>query len=236
MRLHIWNNLCTLNFKPCSPLFIQVMVKSADKLAFITGNDKYLTGVEGSIPVLVKSVSKESSVASDIWFRIPCLWREAQMISGKLDRHCWRDRRFVPRGCRGSFINTSQIYRIRIPAGLLKLRHESWSPLYVIFWSGMEEAIIWNCRSIRGWSPIGHQGGSPRTWRDLYDSHPRSWYADGRSLQQANKGANLSLNPLTVSWTQALTGCFVIFIAGQVAEKLDKIAGVVDHGIICSDQ
>ena len=35
------------------------MVKSADKLAFITGNDKYLTGVEGSIPVLVKSVREE---------------------------------------------------------------------------------------------------------------------------------------------------------------------------------
>ncbi|CAL4927663.1 unnamed protein product [Urochloa decumbens] len=33
----------------------KAMVKSADKLAFITGNDKYLTGVEGSIPVLVKS-------------------------------------------------------------------------------------------------------------------------------------------------------------------------------------
>jgi hypothetical protein len=33
------------------------MAKSADKLAFITGNDKYVTGVEGSIPVLVKSVS-----------------------------------------------------------------------------------------------------------------------------------------------------------------------------------
>ena len=35
------------------------MVKSADKLAFITGNDKYLTGVEGSFPVLVKSVREE---------------------------------------------------------------------------------------------------------------------------------------------------------------------------------
>jgi hypothetical protein len=35
------------------------MVKSADKLAFITGNDKYLTGIEGSIPVLVKSVREE---------------------------------------------------------------------------------------------------------------------------------------------------------------------------------
>jgi len=26
------------------------------------------------------------------------------------------------------------------------------------------------------------------------------------------------------------------FFAGQVAEKLEKIAGVVDHGIICSNQ
>jgi len=37
----------------------KTMVKSADKLAFITGNDKYLTGVEGSFPVLVKSVREE---------------------------------------------------------------------------------------------------------------------------------------------------------------------------------
>ncbi|TKV91014.2 hypothetical protein SEVIR_9G066900v4 [Setaria viridis] len=39
----------------------KAMVKSADKLAFITGNDKYLTGVEGSIPVIVKSVRKKKS-------------------------------------------------------------------------------------------------------------------------------------------------------------------------------
>ncbi|RLN43350.1 putative ribose-5-phosphate isomerase 4, chloroplastic [Panicum miliaceum] len=39
----------------------KTMVKSADKLAFITGNDKYLTGVEGSIPVLVKSVWRRPS-------------------------------------------------------------------------------------------------------------------------------------------------------------------------------
>jgi len=39
----------------------KTMVKSADKLAFITGNDKYLTGVEGSFPVLVKSVWRRPS-------------------------------------------------------------------------------------------------------------------------------------------------------------------------------
>jgi len=33
-----------------------------------------------------------------------------------------------------------------------------------------------------------------------------------------------------------IAGCFAIFFAGQVAEKLEKIAGVVDHGIICSNQ
>ncbi|XP_062214417.1 probable ribose-5-phosphate isomerase 4, chloroplastic [Phragmites australis] len=39
------------------PSFMEekAMAKSADKLAFITGNDKYVKGVEGSIPVLVKS-------------------------------------------------------------------------------------------------------------------------------------------------------------------------------------
>uniref|UniRef100_A0A804U5X9 Ribose-5-phosphate isomerase n=1 Tax=Zea mays TaxID=4577 RepID=A0A804U5X9_MAIZE len=37
-------------------LSVQAMAKSAHKLAFITGNDKYVTtGVEGSIPVLIKS-------------------------------------------------------------------------------------------------------------------------------------------------------------------------------------
>ncbi|RCV29355.1 hypothetical protein SETIT_6G006500v2 [Setaria italica] len=36
----------------------KAVVKSADKLAFITGNDKYLTDVEGSIPVIIKSIGK----------------------------------------------------------------------------------------------------------------------------------------------------------------------------------
>jgi hypothetical protein len=40
----------------------------------------------------------------------------------------------------------------------------------------------------------------------------------------------------TISWDKDLAGCFAIFVAGQVAEKLDKVAGVVDHGIICSNQ
>jgi hypothetical protein len=42
-------------------LSVQAMAKSAHKLAFITGNDKYVTtGVEGSIPVLIKSVSSHA--------------------------------------------------------------------------------------------------------------------------------------------------------------------------------
>ena len=67
------------------------MVKSADKLAFITGNDKYLTGVEGSFPVLVKSV-REEFCCFRYRHSYACLWREEQTISGKLDRHCRRDR------------------------------------------------------------------------------------------------------------------------------------------------
>uniref|UniRef100_A0A0A9BCM4 ribose-5-phosphate isomerase n=1 Tax=Arundo donax TaxID=35708 RepID=A0A0A9BCM4_ARUDO len=39
------------------PSFMEekAMVKSADKIAFIVGNDNYVNGIEGSIPVLVKS-------------------------------------------------------------------------------------------------------------------------------------------------------------------------------------
>ncbi|KAK3149154.1 hypothetical protein QOZ80_3AG0213690 [Eleusine coracana subsp. coracana] len=33
----------------------KAMIKSAEKLAFVVGTDKYVTGIEGSIPVLVKS-------------------------------------------------------------------------------------------------------------------------------------------------------------------------------------
>ncbi|KAK3145887.1 hypothetical protein QOZ80_3BG0258800 [Eleusine coracana subsp. coracana] len=33
----------------------KAMIRSADKLAFVVGTDKYVTGIEGSIPVLVKS-------------------------------------------------------------------------------------------------------------------------------------------------------------------------------------
>lgn len=56
-RIAYLNHL--FDFNHVVPCVIQAMVKSADKLAFITGNDKYLTGVEGSIPVIVKSVRKK---------------------------------------------------------------------------------------------------------------------------------------------------------------------------------
>jgi len=52
LLIELCNALC--------PLLIQAMAKSAEKLAFIFVNDNYVTGVEGSIPVLVKSVSISS--------------------------------------------------------------------------------------------------------------------------------------------------------------------------------
>uniref|UniRef100_A0A453LYR4 Uncharacterized protein n=1 Tax=Aegilops tauschii subsp. strangulata TaxID=200361 RepID=A0A453LYR4_AEGTS len=48
------------------PSFIQQkgIVKSADKVAFIIDNDKYVNGIEGSIPVLVKSVWRRPSIGT----------------------------------------------------------------------------------------------------------------------------------------------------------------------------
>uniref|UniRef100_A0A0E0ITB2 ribose-5-phosphate isomerase n=1 Tax=Oryza nivara TaxID=4536 RepID=A0A0E0ITB2_ORYNI len=40
------------------------IVKSADKLAFIIGHEKYVKGIEGSIPVLVKSVWRRPSIGT----------------------------------------------------------------------------------------------------------------------------------------------------------------------------
>jgi hypothetical protein len=42
----------------------QGIVKSAGKVAFIIDNDKYVNGIEGSIPVLIKSVSNLLSSAT----------------------------------------------------------------------------------------------------------------------------------------------------------------------------
>ncbi|KAF8659381.1 hypothetical protein HU200_058592 [Digitaria exilis] len=106
----------------------KAMVKSADKLAFITGNDKYLTGVEGSIPVLVKSVSKKCS----------------------------------------------------------RFRY-----------------MVWRRPSFGTAGPLG--GDHPLVTKEGH-------------------------HVLDVIFTTPIPDL------GQVAEKLDKIAGVVDHGIICSDQ
>jgi hypothetical protein len=51
------------------------MIKSAGKLAFIVGTDKYVTGIEGSIPVLVKSVSKNLLLLQSISFYAMCIKR-----------------------------------------------------------------------------------------------------------------------------------------------------------------
>lgn len=43
--------------------------------------------------------------------------------------------------------------------------------------------------------------------------------------------ASITNSPLC--WAKALVGWFATFLTGQVAEKFDKIASVVDCGIIC---
>jgi hypothetical protein len=45
-------------------MITQGIVKSAGKVAFIIDTDKYVNGVEGSIPVLIKSVSNLLSCAT----------------------------------------------------------------------------------------------------------------------------------------------------------------------------
>ncbi|CAN6315569.1 unnamed protein product [Urochloa humidicola] len=114
----------------------KAMVTSADKLAFITGNDKYLTGVEGSIPVLVKS---------------------------------------------GNWIDTA----------------EEIDDLF------LGDAEVWRRPSFGTAGPLG--GDHPLVTKE------------GHHI-------------LDVIFTTPIPDL------GQVAEKLDKIDGVVDHGIICSSQ
>jgi len=114
----------------------KTMVKSADKLAFITGNDKYLTGVEGSIPVLVKS---------------------------------------------GNWIDTA----------------EEIDDLF------LGDAEVWRRPSFGTAGPLG--GDHPLVTKEGH-------------------------HVLDVIFTTPIPDL------GQVAEKLEKISGVVDHGIICSNQ
>ncbi|RCV40599.1 hypothetical protein SETIT_9G067800v2 [Setaria italica] len=114
----------------------KAMVKSADKLAFITGNDKYLTGVEGSIPVIVKS---------------------------------------------GNWIDTA----------------EEIDDLF------LGDAEVWRRPSFGTAGPLG--GDHPLVTKEGH-------------------------HVLDVIFTTPIPDL------GQVAEKLDKVAGVVDHGIICSNQ
>jgi len=114
----------------------KTMVKSADKLAFITGNDKYLTGVEGSIPVLVKS---------------------------------------------GNWIDTA----------------EEIDDLF------LGDAEVWRRPSFGTAGPLG--GDHPLVTKEGH-------------------------HVLDVIFTTPIPDL------GQVAEELEKISGVVDHGIICSNQ
>jgi len=113
----------------------KAMAKSAEKLAFIFVNDNYVTGVEGSIPVLVKS---------------------------------------------GNWIDTA----------------EEIDDLF------LGDAEVWRRPSFGTAGPLG-------------GDHPL----------------------VTKEGHHVLDVIFTIPIPDlrQVAEKLDKIAGVVDHGIICSN-
>ncbi|EMS53799.1 Ribose-5-phosphate isomerase A [Triticum urartu] len=63
---------CYVNYIIISSSYMQLLiglepqgiVESADKVAFIIDNDKYVNGIEGSIPVLVKSVWRRPSIGT----------------------------------------------------------------------------------------------------------------------------------------------------------------------------
>jgi len=139
----------------------KAMAKSAEKLAFIFVNDNYVTGVEGSIPVLVKSVS------------ISSLGSEHFGLSNDYEE---RNRSF-----QGNWIDTA----------------EEIDDLF------LGDAEVWRRPSFGTAGPLG-------------GDHPL----------------------VTKEGHHVLDVIFTIPIPDlrQVAEKLDKIAGVVDHGIICSNQ
>ncbi|KAJ1293343.1 hypothetical protein BS78_01G060300 [Paspalum vaginatum] len=114
----------------------KAMAASADKLAFITGSDNYVTGVDGSIPVLVKS---------------------------------------------GNWIDTA----------------EEIDDLF------LGDAEVWRRPSFGTAGPLG--GDHPLVTKEGH-------------------------HVLDVIFTTRIPDL------GQVAEKLEKVGGVVDHGIICSKQ
>ncbi|KAL6636818.1 hypothetical protein ACP70R_024390 [Stipagrostis hirtigluma subsp. patula] len=114
----------------------KAMAKSAEKLAFITRNDKYLKGIEGSVPVLVKS---------------------------------------------GNWIDTA----------------EEIDDLF------LGDAEVWRRPSSGNAGPLG--GDHPLVTKEGH-------------------------HVLDVIFTTPIPDL------GQVAEKLDKIAGVVDHGVISGKQ
>ncbi|WVZ60781.1 hypothetical protein U9M48_010761 [Paspalum notatum var. saurae] len=120
----------------------KAMATSADKLAFITGSDNYVTGVEGSIPVLVKSGN---------------------------------------RSFQGNWIDTA----------------EEIDDLF------LGDAEVWRRPSFGTAGPLG--GDHPLVTKEGH-------------------------HVLDVIFTTRIPDL------GQVAEKLEKVGGVVDHGIICSKQ
>jgi len=159
----------------------KAMAKSAEKLAFIFVNDNYVTGVEGSIPVLVKS---------------------------------------------GNWIDTA----------------EEIDDLF------LGDAEVWRRPSFGTAGPLG--GDHPLVTKEghhVLDVIFTIPIPDLRMLLARSLQLDISLNPVTIYSVKsfffegiysvkALAGRCDIFVTGQVAEKLDKIAGVVDHGIICSNQ
>ena len=61
------NNL-TILYETLDSSGPQGIVKSASKVAFIVDTEKYVKGVEGPIPVLIKSVSLSSATKDQISF------------------------------------------------------------------------------------------------------------------------------------------------------------------------
>ncbi|TVU44730.1 hypothetical protein EJB05_04182 [Eragrostis curvula] len=139
----------------------KAMLKSAGKLAFIVGTDKYVTGIEGSIPVLVKTVRKSSGTSE-------------QFVLSNV--HKERNRSF-----QGNWIDTA----------------EEIDDLF------LGDAEVWRRPSFGTAGPLG--GDHPLVTKEGH-------------------------HMLDVIFTTPIEDL------GKVAEGLDKIAGVVDHGIISSIQ
>uniref|UniRef100_A0A0E0P230 ribose-5-phosphate isomerase n=2 Tax=Oryza rufipogon TaxID=4529 RepID=A0A0E0P230_ORYRU len=147
------------------------IVKSADKLAFIIGHEKYVKGIEGSIPVLVKSAN----------------WIDTAEEIDDL------------------FLGDAEVHSI--------------AHIFIIL------SNYWICGDVN-LSTFHH-------WSSLHDNLMKVWRRP--SIGTAGPlGGDFPL--VTKEGHHVLDVIFTTPIPdlGKVAESLEKIAGVVDHGIVSS--